>query len=70
MSTTAQIEQTWVAQSSAGVVGSIHRSSRGFSVRLRAAGVERGPYDSLEVAKRSLTAALGPGAVRPTFTEH
>jgi len=68
--TTTQNEQTWVAQGPAGVVGSIHRSSRGFHVRLRSNADERGPYDTLEVAKRALTAALGPGVGRPSFIEH
>ncbi len=68
MSTTAH--QTWVALGPAGAAGSIHRHGDRFSVRLRSSSEERGPFDSLEVAKQALHAALGPGADRPEFREH
>lgn len=62
--------QTWVAAGPAGTVGSIHRDGESFVVRVRADDDERGPFDSLEAAKRALHAALGPGADRPEFREH
>lgn len=62
--------QTWVAAGPAGTVGSIHRDGERYAVRLRADDDERGPFDSLEAAKRALHAALGPGADRPEFREH
>jgi hypothetical protein len=62
--------QTWVAAGPAGTVGSIHRAGDEFTVRLHGEDSERGPYESLEAAKRALHAALGPGADRPEFSEH
>lgn len=62
--------QTWVAAGPAGTVGSIHREKQSFVVRLRADDDVRGPFDTLEAAKRALHAALGPGADRPEFHEH
>lgn len=61
---------TWVARGGAGTVGTIHRDDRGYRVRLASAADERGPFGSLEVAKRALHAALGPGAERPEFVGH
>ncbi|MFP5290007.1 MAG: methyltransferase [Actinomycetes bacterium] len=62
--------QTWVAAGPAGTVGSIHRDGEGFLVRVRMESEARGPYPTLEAAKRALHATLGPGAERPDFREH
>ncbi len=70
MSMSTEMEQTWVAAGPAGTVGSIHRTGEAFHVRLRGDAEARGPFDSLDVAKRALHAALGPGAERPDFREH
>ncbi|WP_168915421.1 methyltransferase [Microcella flavibacter] len=70
MSTSTTAHQTWVALGPAGAAGSIHRDGDRFTVRLRSETAERGPFDSLEVAKQALHAALGPGADRPEFHEH
>jgi len=70
MSTPIEIEQTWAAHGPAGAVGSIQRSGDDFYVSLPGEDARRGPYESLDVAKRALHAALGPGAERPEFTEH
>lgn len=70
MSMSTGTQQTWVAAGPAGTVGSIHREGDRFTVRLRSDDEVRGPYGTLEAAKRALHAALGPGAERPEFHEH
>ncbi len=67
---TSTATTTWVARGGAGTVGTIHRDERGYRVRLTSAAEDRGPFGSLEVAKRALHAALGPGADRPEFVGH
>ena len=70
MTTPTETQQTWAAHGPAGAVGSIQRRGDDFYVSLRKEDARRGPYASLDVAKRALHAALGPGAERPRFTEH
>jgi hypothetical protein len=72
MSDTASttINRTWVAHGPAGVVGSIHRTPDGFSIRVGRAEEYHGDFPTLDVAKSALHAALGPGSDRPEFSEH
>lgn len=63
-------EQTWVAFGPAGAVGSVHRTSEGYTFRLLSDDDYRGTYPSLEVAKSALFAALEPGSEWPEFREH
>jgi hypothetical protein len=63
-------EQTWVAFGPAGAVGSVHRTSEGYTFRLLSDDDSRGTYPSLEVAKSALFAALEPGSEWPEFREH
>jgi len=70
MSTSREIHQTWAAHGPAGAVGSVQRSGDDFYVSMPGEDAPRGPYDTLDAAKRALHAALGPGAERPQFTEH
>ncbi|GAA4670166.1 methyltransferase [Frondihabitans cladoniiphilus] len=63
-------ERIWVASGPAGVVGSIHRSHDGFSIRVRPDDEFHGEYPTLDVAKSALHARLGHGADRPEFVEH
>lgn len=62
--------QTWVAFGDSGAVGSIHRTSQGFVVRMLAEDAPRGAFPALDVAKSALHSALGPGAEWPDFREH
>ena len=70
MSTLGDIDQTWAAHGPAGAVGAIQRTGDDFFVSMLSEDARRGPYDSLDVAKRALHSALGAGAERPEFTEH
>jgi hypothetical protein len=70
MSTTTGTQQTWNALGPAGTVGSVYRMGDEFHVRVRGSAAERGPFMTLEAAKRALHAALGPGSERPEFREH
>jgi hypothetical protein len=62
--------QTWVATGPSGVVGAIHRTDEGFSIRVGAADDYHGDFPTLDVAKSALHARLGHGADRPEFLEH
>lgn len=70
MSETTLTGQTWVAIGPTGVVGSIHRTEGGFSVRSGRDTEARGQYATLEAAKSAVMATLPPGSERPEFTEH
>jgi hypothetical protein len=70
MSAPTGTHQNWNALGPAGSVGSVYRDGNEFHVRLRDAADTRGPYATLEAAKRALHAALGPGSDRPEFREH
>lgn len=69
-STTNTSEATWVAAGPAGAVGAIHRTDDGFAIRMSGEPGFHGAYPTLDVAKRAVHAALGPGADRPEFIEH
>jgi hypothetical protein len=62
--------QTWVAIGQAGAVGSIHRVTDGFAVKLLNDTEYRGIYPTLAVAQSALHASLLPGSDRPDFREH
>jgi len=62
--------QSWLAVGPAGAVGSVHRTTEGFAVRLAGRDEFSGEYPTLAVAKSALFAALGPGAEYPDFREH
>jgi hypothetical protein len=62
--------QSWLAVGPAGAVGSVHRTTAGFTVRLAGRDEFHGDYPTLAVAKSALFAALGPGAEYPEFREH
>jgi hypothetical protein len=70
MSETTLTGQTWVAFGSNGAVGSIHRTSDGFTFKLLADGEYRGTFDTLDGAKGALHAALPAGSGWPEFREH
>lgn len=70
MSNETTINKTWVASGPAGAVGSIHRTSDGFAIRVGREADYHGDFPTLDVAKSALHAALGPGVDRPEFTEH
>ena len=70
MSVNSVIYQNWVAYGPAGAIGSVHRVDDGFTFRLLGDDVPRGLYPSLEVAKKALHSALGPGVDWPDFREH
>lgn len=64
--------QRWVAFGPNGAIGAIVRTAEGYTVRLiddpDTRG--RGVYDSVEVAKSALHAAMEPGSAWPEFREH
>ena len=68
--TTGLMEQRWVAFGSNGAVGSIHHTDRGYAVRMLGTEGDRGVYDTLDVAKSALHAAMRPGSEWPEFREH
>lgn len=70
MSGMARSEQTWVAFGPNGAVGSIHRSTDGFTVKLLGDETPPGSFDSLDAAKGALHAALPAGSDWPEFREH
>ena len=70
MSDSTTVEQRWVAFGPAGAVGTIHRTSEGFQVKLIDDAEYRGTYPTLDVAKSALHAALVPGSEWPEFREH
>lgn len=63
-------EARWVAFGATGAVGTIHRTTGGYGVRMLDDGEERGSYPNLEVAKNALHAAMAPGSDWPEFREH
>jgi len=70
MSESTTVEQRWVAFGPAGALGTIHRTSEGFQMKLLSDEAYRGTYPTLEVAKSALHAALLPGSDWPEFREH
>ena len=70
MSTSAVTEKTWVAFGPVGAIGTIHRSEKGYAVRLLDDSANRGVYETLDVAKSALYAAMLPGSDWPEFREH
>ncbi|HWM34253.1 MAG TPA: methyltransferase [Pseudolysinimonas sp.] len=70
MSENTTTEQRWVAFGPAGAVGSIHRTTDGFEVRLMNDPTPRGTYPTLDVAKSALHASMLPGSDWPEFREH
>lgn len=61
--------QTWVAFGPIGAIGSVHRSSQGFTFKLLGDAHFRGTFDTLDAAKAALHAATG-GWAWPEFREH
>jgi hypothetical protein len=53
--TQAEIRKTWVAFGENGAMGSIHATEAGFAVRIFPRDEYQGVYESLEIAKRSIT---------------
>lgn len=70
MSDTTLTGQTWVAFGPTGAVGSVHRTSDGFTFKLLGDTDFRGTFDSLEAAKGALHAARPAGSEWPEFREH
>jgi len=70
MSETTLTGQTWVAFGSNGAVGSIHRTSEGFTFKRLGDDTFRGTFDTLDGAKGALHAALPAGSDWPEFREH
>lgn len=62
--------QTWVAFGPNGAVGSIHRTSEGFTFKLLGDTVPRGAFDAFDAVKGALHAALPAGSDWPEFREH
>jgi hypothetical protein len=69
MDDTVTGQQRWVAFGPAGAVGSIHRTTEGFAVRLLDGSPDR-EYPTLDVAKSALHATMAPGSDWPDFREH
>ncbi len=63
-------EQRWVAFGPGGAVGSIHRTSEGYEVRLIDDPNGHGTFESLDIAKSALHAGMRPGSEWPEFREH
>jgi len=65
-------QQRWVAFGPTGAIGSILRGDAGYTVRLieDPDAQDRGIFETLEVAKSALHAAMGPGSDWPEFREH
>ena len=70
MTTSTVTEKTWVAFGPVGAIGTIHRNDAGYSVRMLDEPTHRGVYESLDVAKSALFAAMLPGSDWPEFREH
>lgn len=70
MSKTTLTGQGWVAFGPNGAVGSIHRKHDGYTFRLLGDAEFRGTFDSLDIAKGALHAALPAGTGWPEFREH
>ena len=65
-------QQRWVAFGPTGAIGSILRSDAGYTVRLidDPDAQDRGTFETLEVAKSALHAAMEPGSDWPELREH
>ncbi|MFW8745062.1 hypothetical protein [Mesorhizobium japonicum] len=65
-------QQRWVAFGPNGAIGSISLGEEGYAVRLIGDpdAQDRGVFESLEVAKGALHAAMAPGSDWPEFREH
>ncbi len=70
MSPSTVTEKTWVAFGPVGAIGTIRRSEEGYAVRMLDDSAHRGVYESLDVAKSALYAAMLPGSDWPEFREH
>lgn len=70
MSTTDMRHTIWVAYGRSGVVGSIRRDERGFTVTMAGAQAAAGCYPTMEIAKSALHAGMTPGSDWPEFREH
>ncbi|MFZ2964520.1 MAG: methyltransferase [Rhodoglobus sp.] len=70
MSETALTGQTWVAFGPNGAVGSIHRTTDGFTFKVLGDASPRGTFGALDAAKGALHAALPAGSDWPEFREH
>lgn len=69
MNETTLTGQTWVAFGPTGAVGSVHRTTDGFTYKLLGDADFRGSFDTLDAAKAALHAAR-PGSDWPEFREH
>lgn len=70
MSETTLTGQTWVAFGPNGAVGSIHRTTDGFTFKVLGDAAPRRTFDTLGAAKGALHAALAAGSGWPEFREH
>jgi hypothetical protein len=70
MSETTLTGQTWVAFGTNGAVGSIHRTTAGFTFKVLGDPALRGSFETLDAAKGALHAALPAGSDWPEFREH
>jgi hypothetical protein len=70
MSDTTLTRHTWLAMGSAGTIGWITSTEKGYTFKLVRDTSERALYPSLEVAKSALYASLVPGSEWPEFREH
>ncbi|BDI23235.1 hypothetical protein [Herbiconiux sp. L3-i23] len=62
-----EIRKTWVAFGENGAIASIHRTDDGFEVRRLDRDGSSSVYETLEIAKRAVTAHRGSDV---TFEEH
>jgi len=67
-----ETRQRWVAFGPTGAIGSILRTDDGYAVRIidDPDDLSRGTFESLDVAKSALHAAMEPGSDWPEFREH
>ena len=70
MSDTTLTRQTWVAFGPNGAVGSIHRTTDGFTFKVLGDAALRGTFDTLDAVKGALHAALPAGSDWPEYREH
>ncbi|HAQ59844.1 MAG TPA: methyltransferase [Microbacterium sp.] len=70
MSQATKTRTIWVAYGSSGVVGTIRKEAKGYTVTMAGADTSTGEYPSMEVAKAALFAQMRPGSDWPVFREH
>lgn len=70
MSTTETHHALWVAYGRSGVVGTIRKDERGYTVTMAGADASVGSFPSMEIAKSALHSRMMPGSDWPEFREH